>query len=397
MKPILYISLAFCICFPASASAVSLKWEMNISDRVEIVRTADIKYLINSKLTRVYNERNIINLTCTGREEGSSAVKAMFSIFRKDLDDAVFLLMEEYSSDFRIERTGRMHVDKKYMLPNMRHLPTFPAQDIHPGDTWTAPVNLLLRDFSVPLNLNLEASYTLLSVKKSDGRETALINYHFIIDKDLTGGKYPGDYPVKIFGQSSGIIEWDLKGNSPGEMKERYNIMFVFAGERGAFGSIEFKMNIESRPKVYPAVNDDEKERARKDIEKSLPKDSGIKIDTEKRGLVLRIGEVLFDVNSFELNSESRKILDTALGIIKSRYPDREVIVEGHTDSTGEAKYNLDLSMNRSRAAAEYLKSKGGTDKLSYKGFGADKPIADNSIDEGRRKNRRVDLIIKLN
>jgi len=81
---------------------------------------------------------------------------------------------------------------------------------------------------------------------------------------------------------------------------------------------------------------------------------------------------------------------------LKKRYPDREIIVEGHTDNIGEPQYNDRLSESRARTVAEYLKSKAITDKLSYRGFGSGRPLADNATKGGRQKNRRVEIIIKL-
>jgi outer membrane protein OmpA-like peptidoglycan-associated protein len=111
---------------------------------------------------------------------------------------------------------------------------------------------------------------------------------------------------------------------------------------------------------------------------------------------VIRLGDVLFDFDSARLRDDSREKLGRVVELIKKKYPDREIIVEGHTDSIGESEYNQRLSRDRARTVAEYLKQRGGADKLSYRGFGADRPIAGNGTKEDRRKNRRVEIIIKL-
>lgn len=78
------------------------------------------------------------------------------------------------------------------------------------------------------------------------------------------------------------------------------------------------------------------------------------------------------------------------------KYRDREIVVEGHTDNAGESKYNQKLSENRANSVARYLQEKGLGDKLSYRGYGKDKPLFDNATHEGRRKNRRVEIIINM-
>nr|WP_252831800.1 OmpA family protein [Brachyspira pilosicoli] len=84
------------------------------------------------------------------------------------------------------------------------------------------------------------------------------------------------------------------------------------------------------------------------------------------------------------------------MNAIKQTYPDREIIVEGHTDNTGEANYNQALSEKRAKTVADYILPKLEHDKLSYRGFGDKEPIASNDNPDGRQKNRRVDIIIKL-
>jgi outer membrane protein OmpA-like peptidoglycan-associated protein len=154
-------------------------------------------------------------------------------------------------------------------------------------------------------------------------------------------------------------------------------------------------MQILTENSIYPSIPKNEKETARDDLKNKIGKD-GIDVDTEKRGLVVRMGDVLFDFDSYGLKDNAKEKLSSLIEILKKKYPDREIIVEGHTDSIGEKSYNKQLSENRAKSAAEYLKKGLGHDKISYKGFGADNPRDTNSTKAGREKNRRVEIIIKL-
>ena len=101
---------------------------------------------------------------------------------------------------------------------------------------------------------------------------------------------------------------------------------------------------------------------------------------------------VNFDFGKSELKPEATAILDTVVDSLKA-YPDVKVEVGGHTDSVGSAAYNQKLSEARAHAVRDYLVSKGANgDNLSWKGYGKDGPIADNKTEEGRAKNRRVEL-----
>jgi outer membrane protein OmpA-like peptidoglycan-associated protein len=119
-------------------------------------------------------------------------------------------------------------------------------------------------------------------------------------------------------------------------------------------------------------------------------------VENEKRGLVVRLGEVFFDFDSHNLKESSKTSLEKVSEILKTRYKDREIVVEGFTDSIGESDYNKKLSERRARSVASFMKGKISNDKLSYRGLGEEMPIADNSTDDGRQKNRRVDIIIRM-
>jgi outer membrane protein OmpA-like peptidoglycan-associated protein len=115
--------------------------------------------------------------------------------------------------------------------------------------------------------------------------------------------------------------------------------------------------------------------------------------DTD-RGLVVNMGDVLFDTGKFDLRTEAREALAKLSGIVLN-YPSLRLTIEGHTDSTGSTELNQTLSEKRAGSVRDYLVSQGldaGT--LTAQGFGMDMPIADNKTAEGRQKNRRVEIVV---
>jgi outer membrane protein OmpA-like peptidoglycan-associated protein len=112
------------------------------------------------------------------------------------------------------------------------------------------------------------------------------------------------------------------------------------------------------------------------------------------RGLVVNMGDVLFDTGKSDLRSGAREALAKLTGIVLN-YPSLGLGIEGHTDSTGSAEFNQTLSQNRADAVRDYLVSQGlDVAKLSSQGMGMNDPLADNSTAEGRQKNRRVEIIV---
>lgn len=102
-----------------------------------------------------------------------------------------------------------------------------------------------------------------------------------------------------------------------------------------------------------------------------------------------------FDSGKSTIKKESMPVVEQ-INEMMNQAPDIQISVEGHTDSDGKNEANLKLSEARAKAVMDAI-VKGGIDKtrLSSAGFGEEKPIADNSTDEGKAKNRRVELIKK--
>ena len=112
------------------------------------------------------------------------------------------------------------------------------------------------------------------------------------------------------------------------------------------------------------------------------------------RGLVVNMGDVLFDTGKSDLRPGAREALAKLTGIVLN-YPSLRLAIEGHTDTTGSAEFNQTLSQKRADAVRDYLVSQGlDTAKLSSQGMGMNDPVADNNTAEGRQKNRRVEIIV---
>ncbi len=108
----------------------------------------------------------------------------------------------------------------------------------------------------------------------------------------------------------------------------------------------------------------------------------------------VRLKNIQFANNSFELESVSKIELNKLIQLMIDN-PSANIQITGYTDNVGNDADNLKLSENRSKAVVEFLISKGIESKrLSYKGFGKAKPVADNSTEEGRALNRRTEFVI---
>lgn len=112
------------------------------------------------------------------------------------------------------------------------------------------------------------------------------------------------------------------------------------------------------------------------------------------RGLVITMGDVLFDTGKYDLRMNAREILAKLSGILLA-HPGLNLEVEGHTDSTGGDELNQRLSEQRASAVRDYLVGQGLLgETITARGLGKDMPVASNDTVAGRQKNRRVELIV---
>ena len=116
-----------------------------------------------------------------------------------------------------------------------------------------------------------------------------------------------------------------------------------------------------------------------------------------ERGLVITLGDVLFSTNRAQLKPGSMRSIQKLADFL-TQYPQRKVLIEGHTDSTGSISRNQELSEQRADAVRTALVDMGiSTDRITTRGYGEEFPAADNATASGRRSNRRVEIIVSDN
>ncbi len=129
-------------------------------------------------------------------------------------------------------------------------------------------------------------------------------------------------------------------------------------------------------------------------IEEEIP---GAEVKRVGEGINVTFNEdagVYFDTNKSNVKGTSATTLDKLAGIFKE-YPNSNVLVEGHTDSAGPEDYNMNLSKQRAESVTTYLVEKGiAANRFSTKWYGELQPVGDNTTNDGKAKNRRVELAI---
>jgi outer membrane protein OmpA-like peptidoglycan-associated protein len=140
----------------------------------------------------------------------------------------------------------------------------------------------------------------------------------------------------------------------------------------------------------------EEQLRQREALEK-LTQERGVTVREGPRGTIITMpGEVMFEVGKSDLRPPSRDRLNQVAEAVKAT-PDRDVVVQGFTDSTGKPEKNQVLSEQRAENVKDYLVTRGvPIQRIIARGLGEASPVASNATPEGRASNRRVEIIIAM-
>lgn len=133
---------------------------------------------------------------------------------------------------------------------------------------------------------------------------------------------------------------------------------------------------------------------ALKDAKEGAPFDVDIALSKIKVGASVVLNNIFFEPEKYELKDESASELGVIIKLMEKN-PTLKIEIGGHTDNTGTAELNQKLSENRAKSVYNYLITHGvAADRLSYKGYAATKPVADNGTAEGKAKNRRTEFLV---
>lgn len=146
---------------------------------------------------------------------------------------------------------------------------------------------------------------------------------------------------------------------------------------------------------VTGAVIGRKMDKQAEEMKKKVP---DAKVERVGEGIVVEFNSnILFGFDSYELTPEAKTNLNQ-LSDVLTDYPDTDIEIQGHTDSKGSDQYNFDLSVRRASAVRNYLAAENiSRNRINTVGYGESAPEYDNSSDQGRSMNRRVEFMITAN
>jgi outer membrane protein OmpA-like peptidoglycan-associated protein len=178
-----------------------------------------------------------------------------------------------------------------------------------------------------------------------------------------------------LIGAGAGAVVGMISGKDAKQRKQR---ALIGAGVGGLAGG------------AVGAYMDKQEDELRRQM-----RDSGVTVTRKGDDIILNMpGNITFRTDSADLNSQFYKVLDGVAQVAK-KYDKTIIEVAGHTDSTGTAEYNKGLSQRRANSVADYLVTRGVIQaRIMTAAGGEDHPIANNTTEQGRAANRRVEVTL---
>jgi len=306
----------------------------------------------------------------------------------------------EYESVFRRDQFGNYSIQDRYFMPVVRNVPVFPEQDVQPGESWSAEGEEAhdLRDhfgLEKPFTVPFTAVYTYEGPVELDGKtlHKIIVEYTLFFDTPVTEEMLASpdkNIPVTTMGHSRQTLYWDNDLGMLPNYSEEYRILLKLAS--GTL--LEFKGTAEA---VVTETKLMDREKEVREMNEELEK-LGIADTTaheSEEGITISMENIQFEPDSARLMpAEKEKI--TRIAALLERYPDKELLISGHTALAGTPGARQKLSEERAEAVAQFLVEMGVRSEYNVytRGFGAERPVAPNTTEANRARNRRVEITI---
>ena len=393
-------SLIFFICLSVSTGAETFQFKYQQDVKYKMLTTVEGKVFINGYFDHSVETLYKIAVEVLDVKEESGQIAGVFQTSEKaSLDEGLFKLSEEeYRTVYWRDARGRYSSVSQQLLPQVRNVPLFPEEDLVPGDSWEDEGEEVfdLREFGItePVHVPLRVNYIYVKKETLAGVECAVFQIYYSFVLNL--GRYTGltdNYPLKITGHSNQRYFFDVANGRPHSYEDTFDRVYLFTS-----GDI-FEFNGRSQGEVIEGTDLD-KDKMIKEIEEVIQQE-GIEdtaVEKSDEGVKLILEDINFLPESDVLVPKEQEKLSKIAKILIN-YPDKDLLISGHTALAGTEAGRQLLSERRARAVGEFLLNLGvrEVNQLVYRGLGAREPVADNATTEGRKKNRRVEIMILEN
>ena len=401
---LLAVSAFFYLTAEEPSEAKTFRYAFRVGEEYRIVGINQQQLVVDGEvigeaevLTRVLVET--VDSQAGSEGEVFGTLRAEYQVSEEaTTDSGVFELDRTYDVELRQNALGEQEVPPESFVPQVRDVPVFPSKPISPGDTWThrAAEAYDFREslgITSPVIVPVDAQYEYLGEREFENEryDAFRIRYNVFYRPPPTR---PEAEAIRLLtARFTQDLLWNYRAGRPHYYDERYNLFIQLAdGTRS-----EYRGVADGRV-VYATPLD--RERLQRDIEDAIRADDmrDMSVRSDEEGVTVSLENIQFAPDSAELlESEKEKL--RWLAQILERYPERDVLVSGHTALAGTASGRQRLSEERADAVGRFLIELGvrTRENVMFRGYGARSPIADNETEAGRRRNRRVEITILEN
>ncbi|HPE35754.1 MAG TPA: OmpA family protein [Spirochaetales bacterium] len=390
--------LAVAVLASVGASADEFRHVFVKGDKFRVLSRVDEDVYLDRRYSHSAEILNRIAFSVEDvRADGSGLLAGTFDTSVRYEGGASYVREQSYESHYWQSPEGRFDIADTYWMPVVRHVPTFPARDLKPGDTWTAPGEERhdLRDgfgIAEPYVIPIDVRYRYVGPVTRDGRQLMLIEASYTVFYRPEPPRGSANfYPVQIAGYSDQLLYWDPERGGLAEYEEDFKFVFDLSNGR----SVEYRGAASA--KVIEAELMDRATLAQR-VEEAVDGLDGVSVQSDELGVTISLEDIQFEADSARLLPSERQKIERIAELLAG-IPGRDILVAGHTALAGTAEGRLQLSVERAKTVAELLIALGARtpEEVTVAGYGADRPVASNTTEAGRSRNRRVEITILEN
>ena len=399
MKKTIFITGLFLFVMAGLSAQVKFEFKQKKGNSGSYISTVEEDVYINNTPSHHAEIINRISSKMTNvASDGEAFIYATYMTTENSISQQTGRSLswgEETTSVFSRKTNGELTISDDIYMPTVRNVPVFPDKKVKIGETWTAK-GKEVQDVRKAFNMDkalifpFEATYTYKEDSTIDGKKlnVILVEYEFsyeATDELLNAGQTL----TQSVGWSKQTLYWD---NDRGlldhydeefliKIADLYGNLYVFTGTAHA------------ELTEFTSLNDDSTAKQLQDTFDKL-KLENISVKKGEKGLTISLDNIQFEPDSNVL-LESEKIKLKKIGELLKQYSN-DLLITGHCADRGTASARQKLSEERAEAVASYLVNLGVRDEyhIFTQGKGSKEPVASNNTEEGRAKNRRVEITI---
>ncbi|HMU85133.1 MAG TPA: OmpA family protein, partial [Leptospiraceae bacterium] len=325
--------------FPGLAAAGPVRFEFKLEkdDVLAVDKYQDIRIQENGE-QKSREEKNRIVLKVSDSTPSGAVMEGLFHTYtRSPRLVGEYRRDRDFNSRFIFQKNGENVVSDDYVMPNLRGLPTFPDKELSAGDKWQAP-GLETMDFGstkIKIPLNVAYQFTGVTHLPEDSKlsqDAPEIQYVYTFHKAISDPRVPFKM---IVGHSADRLWFDTNAGVP--IFDTNRLTYTFYMRDGQILRMAYR--IDSWWKKTRRARPEDRQEIVTDVNRQIAENPNVTVHQTDEGVVLNLNAILFDVDSANLSEQARGDLDRVAEILR-KYPDREIRVSGHTDSTGGAAHN---------------------------------------------------------